>query len=164
MQQEDKWPRNYTFMVVFNELNRKKTKQQHFKETLASPGGHLCCRYTVSFLDNWPDCLMRRSIMVDVWRRSSLSALALPANGGYPSPRLVDVCFFPRLSRSLFSFRLSVGLTRLIIQMSAARSLLQSESLGMFSKVAFLFVMWNQSPWNAAEISSVNSPRCCSAN
>lgn len=63
----------------------------------------------------------------------------------------------------VFLFSVSVCLTQLIIQMSTARSLPSKGVSGMFSTVPFLYVMWNQSP-QTAEISSVNSTHCCSAN
>lgn len=84
---------------------------------------------------------MRRSVVADMWRGFRLNGLASPANGSYPSRPCV---FRPCLSLS-FLF-LSVWLAQLIIQMSAAGSLPSKGVAGMFSKVAFLFVMWNQSP------------------
>lgn len=99
--------------------------------------------------------------------RFRLNSLVLPAEDGNPSLLCGFFCLslFCSFFFSLCLFVCpSICLTQLIIQMSTARSLPSKGVAGMFSTVPFLFVMWNQSPSNVVEVSSVNSPHCCSAN
>lgn len=112
---------------------------------LTSTSSHLYSQCTDSFLDNWSDCLMQRSVATDIWRGARRTVWHWD-----PSPCVSStVCVFPSPALLLvvfFFFYHSVCLNQLIIKMSTARSLPSKRVAGMFSIVPVLFAMWNQSP------------------
>lgn len=94
--------------ALVNEVGRRRRRPAVTQSTPAPGGGHLCCRYTASLRDNWPQRLMRRSVTAETRRRSGLIGPASPANGGDPSPcqpavarsLLLPVCRFATVNNS----------------------------------------------------------------
>lgn len=93
------------YFAIFEEKNETIEKSlneisTHLYWESSSLPIHTLCLY------NWPDCLMQRPVLADIWACFRINSLASPATDGDPSLRPSSMCF-PSLAFWLLFFCLS---------------------------------------------------------